>query len=172
VKANRCLAPIFLLLAGCASTKVDVTGPGAGSALCEPRQPSLVLWTAQWRPDQKDAAGRETAAWQGIEQFFLHSSCFGRAEVHNASAPPAGATGFGRIIAITVRELGPVVRIGSPSLVEGGTEVVIETRVTDGNGRLLADLRTHWQHGGAFVIKGTGSLERDMTEALRATLRQ
>ncbi|HEY2337874.1 MAG TPA: hypothetical protein VGI18_10965 [Burkholderiales bacterium] len=138
--------------------------------LCTPqdRSPVLVLWSAKWRPDQKDVAERETAAWQGIQQFFVRSSC--RTEIRSADTTPSDTRGFGKVVAITVRELGPVLRIGLPVPVEGGTEVVFESKVTDGrSGRTLAELRTHWQNGGAFVVKGTRTLVEDMTSALTAT---
>jgi hypothetical protein len=35
---------------------------------------------------------------------------------------------------------------------------------------ILADLRTHWQHGGPGVIKGVGTLEDDMRAALAAVM--
>ena len=160
---------LCLALAGCASTKVDISG-SADRPPCRPDLSTLVLWTAKWRPDQKDIPERETAAWHGIQKFFIGSSCFGTAEIRSSTALPSDTAAFGRVIAITVRELGPVVRIGLPSLVEGGTEVVIEIKVFDGRTREpLADLRTHWQNGGAFVIKGVGTLEQDMTAALVAT---
>ena len=128
----------------------------------------LVLWSTKWRPDQKDVAEREAAAWQGIQQFFIRSSC--RTEIRSADAVPADTRGFGKVVAISVRELGPVVRIGLPVPLEGGTEVVFESKVLDGrDGKTLAELRTHWQNGGPFVLKGTRTLAEDMTSALTAT---
>lgn len=168
----RGLTPIFLAacLAGCASTRVEVSGPGAGTLLCLPgeKAPTLVLWSTHWRPDQKDILEREAAAWRGIQQFFIRSSC--RTEIRSAAEIPADTAAFGRVVAITVRELGPVLRIGLPVPVEGGTEVVLESKVLDGrSGKALAELRTHWQNGGAFVVKGTRTLAEDMTAALVAT---
>jgi hypothetical protein len=73
-------------------------------------------------------------------------------------------------VLLTVRELGPVVRIGSPSLLEGGTEVVVDVKAFNNvTGAHLVDLRMHWRDGGPFVIKGVGTLAQDMTDALRAT---
>jgi hypothetical protein len=34
----------------------------------------------------------------------------------------------------------------------------------------MADVRTHWQNGGTFIIKGVKTLEEDMSAALRSTL--
>jgi len=136
-----------------------------------PPQPTLVIWAAQWRSDQKDVPARETAAWEGIQQYFIRLNC--HTEIRAGTALPGDASAFGRVVAVTVRELGPVLRITLPSILEGGTEVVVQIRVFDGrSGAQLADLRTHWQHGGPFFVSGTGSLERDMTEALAAALRQ
>jgi hypothetical protein len=127
-----------------------------------------VLWSTQWRPDQKDPAGRDAAAWQGIQRYFFRSLC--KVEIRNSGTVPADAKAFGRVVLLTVRELGPVVRIGSPSLLEGGTEVVMDVKATsNATGAQLADLRMHWKDGGPFVIKGTAGLAEDMQEALRAT---
>jgi hypothetical protein len=138
--------------------------------LCTPqdRLPVLVLWGTKWRPDQKDVVDREAAAWQGIQQFFIRSIC--RTEIRSADAVPDDTRAFGKVVAITVRELGPVVRIGLPVPLEGGTEVVFESKVLDGrSGKTLAELRTHWQNGGPFVVKGVKTLPEDMTAALVAT---
>lgn len=62
-------------------------------------------------------------------------------------------------------------RIGIPSIVEGGTEVMLELRLLDvPTSTAQAKVRTHWSNGGTFVVKGVGSLERDMSAALAAAL--
>jgi hypothetical protein len=153
---------LCLALAGCASTKVETTGT-AERPLCRPELSALVAWTPAWRPDQKDVAGREAAAQRGIERFFAGSGCFSKTVVRRSSAVESG---FQRVIFITVRELGPVIRIGVPYLLAGGTEVVLDIRILD----TPADFRVHWKNGGAFVIKGVGTLEQDMVSALAAAL--
>jgi hypothetical protein len=61
--------------------------------------------------------------------------------------------------------------IGIPVIVEGGTEAVLEIRVLDTqSSKSIANLRTHWQNGGTFVIKGVKSLPQDMKSALQAAL--
>ena len=115
---------------------------------------------------------REAAAWQGIQKFFIGSACFGKAEIREGGTVPADISGFGRVVVVTVRELGPILVIGSPSVLQGGTEVVIETKVIDGPSRqTLADQRTHWKNGGPFVVKGVATLEQDMRSALAAAFR-
>jgi hypothetical protein len=164
------VAALLVSLGGCASTTVDVSGPGAGRPVCLSQGSTLVLWTTNWRPDQKDVANREAAAGRGLQQFFVHSGC--PVEIRKAASSPAVGKAYDQIIVVTVRELGPVVRIGSPSVVEGGTEVVLETKILDGGtGKVLADLHTHWQNGGAFVLKGVATLEQDMTKALEETFK-
>jgi lipopolysaccharide transport protein LptA len=71
-----------------------------------------------------------------------------------------------------VRELGPVVKLlGSPVLVEGGTEVVLDIRVAvPATGESVADFRAHWQHGGPWALKGVATLEQDIGSALQAAL--
>ena len=152
------------MLGGCASTTVDMSGPGARERWCDPSLSALVLWTPDWRPDQKDVPAREAAAQRGIDRFFSGSGCFSKAVVHRSSTVEAG---FQRVIFIKVRELGPIVVIGSPSILEGGTEVVLDIKVLD----TPAEFRTHWKNGGAFVIKGVGTLEQDMAEALGAAFK-
>jgi len=72
-----------------------------------------------------------------------------------------------RVILLVVRELGPRLMIGLPSLIEGGTEVILEIRVTAQDSTTsLANFRTHWQKGGPFYIKGVKTLDADMKTAL------
>ena len=75
------------------------------------------------------------------------------------------------MLVIVVRELGPILRIGIPSIVEGATEVVLELRLLDvATSSAQANVRTHWWNGGTLVVKGVGSLERDMSAALAVAL--
>jgi hypothetical protein len=177
-------------IVGCASTKVETSGLVPKLPLCQAqdeRITALVLWQPQWRPDQKEVRLREGAARRGIEQFFMESGCYSKADVFRPLAQDtAGAISDeealrlaanhpstpSRVIVITVRELGPIVKLfGSPALVEGGTEVVLELRALDvTNGNILANFRSHWQNGGAWVIKGVASLEQDMRAALTVAL--
>ncbi len=184
-----CLA-ICLLAASCASTKFETSGSAPTRPLCQERGQSrsaLVLWGPQWRTDQKDVHSREEAARTGIESFLSSSGCFARYEVRrlasgDASAAPSRQELLAlaattnptpdRVLAITVRELGPIVKLlSSAALVEGGTEVVLGiTAAAVDSGALLANHETHWQHGGAMVVRGTSSLSQDMRAALSASL--
>jgi hypothetical protein len=177
-------------ISGCASTKVETSGLVPGHPLCQAKDErisALALWQPQWRPDQKNVPLREASAQRGIELFFSESGCYSKTDVlRPVPQDRAGAisdeealglaanhpSAPSRLIVITVRELGPVVKLfGFPALVEGGTEVVLELRALDvTNGRLLANFRSHWQNGGAFVIKGVASLEQDMRAALTVAL--
>jgi hypothetical protein len=156
-------------LAGCASTKVETTGP-AVRPLCRADATATVVWAPKWRADQKDVEEREAAAYRGIERFFAESRCFAKVVIIRDDGRVLDLGGD-RFVAIRVRELGPVVRIGSPVVVEGGTEVVLELKVLDARTlEVLADLRTHWQNGGPGVIKGVAKLDEDMRAALAAVL--
>jgi len=158
--------PLFLL-AGCASTTVEMSGPGARDRWCAPDLSAEAVWSPAWRADQKEPAAREAIAERGIRRFFAESGCFASAVVSRAgSGLPASVD---RTIVITVRELGPILTIGSPSVVQGGTEVVLDVKVVD-NGAERAGFRVHWKYGGAFVVRGVGGLEGDMVAALRAAL--
>ena len=177
-------------LAGCASTKVETSGAVAKQPLCQAsgeQLSGLVLWGPAWRADQKDVALREAAAQRGLEQFFAQSGCFSKVDVRRLAGDssviaPSDAQVLAlaaastltpdRALVVKVRELGPVVRVlSSPALVEGGTEVVLEVRALNvRTGEPLANHRTHWRNGGAFVIKGVQTLEQDMGAALQAAL--
>jgi hypothetical protein len=169
-------------LLGCASTTVETSGAGMREPLCHDgsvKRSALVYWRPQWRPDQKEPALREAAAQRGIERFFGDLSCIADIRRHSGEIPSdaellrlaGGAPAPDRVVLIVVRELGPKLVIGIPAIVEGGTEVLIDVRVLDVRGaRSLADVRTHWQNGGTFVIKGANSLDQDMSAALAAAL--
>jgi hypothetical protein len=179
------VAACSVLLAACATTQVQNTGAPPSQSLCQTGDAplsALVLWSPRWRPDQKDVPLREAAAQRGLENFFAPpASCYARSALMRASTagvfsePQAMILAASvrpmpdRIIIVTVKELGPVVKLlSSAKLLEGGTEVVLETRLLDArSGALLADRRTHWQNGGAFVIKGVSTLDQDMQAALQ-----
>lgn len=176
-----------LLLGGCASTTVDLSrSPPAGVRCQAPgeRVTALVLWGPRWRPDQKDVPLREAAAEQGIKEFFATSNCFARSQVRRVPLPAPIATERldeiiaetspkpDRVLTIAVRELGPIVKLlASLALVEGGIDVLLEISSYNGtspNPRF--DFSVHWQHGGPWVLKGTGTLREDIQSALAAAL--
>ena len=76
------------------------------------------------------------------------------------------------LIVLTVRELGPTVKLlSSAALIEGGTEVVVDVAVVR-PGRREADreFSIRWQDGGPGVVKGVQTLPSDMAAALKAGL--
>lgn len=163
------------VLTGCASTTTQLTS-SPQPPVCQHAAHAMVQWTAHWRPDQKDIPAREAAASEGISQFFAQSGCFASVRVQRASqSSPAQveATGtlYDRLIVITVRELGPILKIGSSvALVEGGTEVVLDIAEYKLAGSTPRMFSVHWQHGGPGVVKGVASLPQDMQAALTAGL--
>jgi hypothetical protein len=184
---GRALLLAAALLAGCASTTVETTGSALKAPLCKPGEAPrsiYVVWGPEWRSDQKEPAERETLAQKGIEEFLAGLPCLNAVGVKRfpaggamptneqllnlarSATPPADVA-----VLVVVHELGPILLIGIPVIVEGGTEVVIDVRVLEtATSRTLAESRTHWKNGGTFVIKGTGSLAKDMASALRAAL--
>jgi hypothetical protein len=181
----------LLVLSGCASTHFQITGQVAQQPLCQ--QPgeqvsALVFWGPKWRPDQKNVPRREAAAQRGIEQFFSTSECFAKVKVtrkvgdrESIELPAAEVPGLAasyasdpdRLLFITVRELGPIVKLfSSLALIEGGTDVVLEIRaISPSTGQITADFTAHWQNGGPWVIKGVSTLEQDMASALQEALK-
>lgn len=182
--AAACVAVV-----GCASTKVQTSGRALRAPLCEPSKPklsALVLWGPRWRPDQKEPQLREAAALRGIVEFFDSTGCLSDVDVRryadDSSAPVPTDDQLlriaqeskplpDRVVLVVVRELGPRLEFGIPTLVEGSTEVVLDVRVLDAKAAAtLAEVRTYWRNGGTFVVRGVGSLDHDMSDALRSTL--
>lgn len=137
--------------------------------------PALIQWSPQWRSDQKDMPEREIAAEAGIRKFLQESRCFAsyvvqRGSVSTDTKSPVANT---RIVTITVRELGPVLKIlSSPALIEGGTEVVLDIVVQDSASMdKVQKFTVRWANGGAGVVKGVASLPDDMAAALTAALK-
>lgn len=185
------LPSLFALafMAGCASTTIETSGSPPKLALCQADQPALstvVYWATQWRPDQKEPQLREAAALRGIEDFLKGTGCLAVTGVHRLPAEkplPANdellrlaadsAPVAERVLLIVVRELGPRLTIGIPVIVEGGTEVLIDVRLlAPKSSESLANAQMRWRNGGAFVIKGVKTLDRDMSAALEALLMQ
>jgi hypothetical protein len=124
---------------------------------------------------------REAAAERGLRDFLRTSNCFTKSELRRAatSSPEAlgvevaaAASQFSRAVVVIVRELGPVLKIGSSlGIVDGGTEVVLDLAEYRLPGSTPARTFTvHWRHGGPGVIRGVATLPRDMMAALTAAL--
>jgi hypothetical protein len=180
-----------LWLSGCASTHFQSTGEAPQQPLCQglnEQASALVFWGPKWRPDQKNVPFREAAAQRGIERFFSASKCFAQVRIirkigdrESIDLSPeevsalAGAYGNtpGQLLFITVRELGPIVKLfSSLALVEGGTDVVLEIRaVSPSTGQTITNFTAHWRNGGPWVIKGVKTLEQDMASALQEALK-
>ncbi len=171
----------WAVLCGCATTTVNVT-PSLQTPVCDSAVSALVLWAPQWRQEQKDVPKREAAAEAGLKEFLQTSGCFKNSELRRMSnmtptvvaSEVASANGqWDKVVAITLRELGPVVKLlSSLALIEGGTEVVLQ--VAEYIPPAEAAIRTftvHWQNGGPGIIKGVASLPQDMQAALTMGLR-
>ena len=159
--------------------------PSPQAPVCERSADALVLWAPAWRADQKDLTQRETMAADGLKQFFAESGCFARTELRRiadtssatvssqSATTAASATGpFTRLVVLEVRELGPVVKLlSSPSLIEGGTEAVLQVAVYGPSGLARErEYSVHRRNGGPGVVKGVASLAGDMQQALAAAL--
>jgi hypothetical protein len=149
--------------------------------LCERSAKARIFWASNWRPDQKDVPAREEAAANGIARFFSQSDCFSSAVIQRLVDPSAAAieaavaearTRDERVVTITVRELGPIVKIGTTlAILEGATEVVVEFseyRPPDTVPRRT--FAVQWRNGGAGIVKGVASLPQDMQAALSAAM--
>ena len=187
--SNQLSAALILLafFIGCSSTTIETTGSMLTEPLCrvgDPAVPTLVYWGPQWRPDQKEPELREAAASRGIHDFLKRAGCLTILGIHRLSwtkQPPSdeellrlaskSTPASERVILIVVRELGPRLVIGIPAILEGGTEVLIDVWVLNSRtSELLASTHTLWRNGGKFVIKGTKTLEQDISSALSSVL--
>jgi hypothetical protein len=174
--ASWVAAALLGACAGTPSTRVTITPPDQ-APVCLPQSAlkASVLWRTQWRADQKDVPDREAAAAQGITRFFADGVCFQSAAVvrtqvgGSAFDVPAGSD---RLIVLTVRELGPTVKLlSSAALVEGGTEVVVDVALYGPERREAErEFSIRWQDGGPGVVKGVQTLPSDMAAALKAGL--
>jgi len=174
--ASLVAAALLGACAGTATTQVTLTPPDQ-APVCQPQAAlkASVFWRTQWRADQKDVPEREAAAVQGITRFFADGGCFPSVAVARVEAGrsdfsvPAGAD---LLIVLTVRELGPTVKLlSSAALVEGGTEVVVDVAVVrPGRRETDREFSIRWQDGGPGVVKGVQTLPSDMAAALKAGL--
>ena len=175
-----------LIICGCAGTNIVTYAIVRKPPLCQMQsapESALVLWGPAWRENQKEVALREEIAARAIDQFFTTAPCYSKVEVLKSVAgrsaielsdaealkfAVASNGGYDKIIILRVEELGPVVMLHpSPILWEGGTEVVLRIRVLNTKtSSLEADVTSHWKNGGAFILKGTKTLERDMEAVL------
>jgi len=174
------LAFVQLAVAGCASTTVSGLIPSPQSPVCQRETTAVILWTTQWRADQKDVADREAAAADGLGKFFAESGCFGSVSVRRLPENSAGLVQDAvakararneKVVLVSVRELGPTVKIGTAlAVVEGGTEVVLDLTEYEPSKPMPRTFSVHWRNGGPGVVKGVATLPQDMQAALAAGL--
>ena len=173
-------AAVVLAVGGCVSTTTIKVSPSPQIPVCEASTTALVLWRTHWRADQKDVIARETAAAAGIGQFLESSGCFKSASLerlpqlseelakHTAAA---AANRSDKVVLISVRELGPTVKIGtSLALIDGGTEAVLDVYEFISGKTTPRIFTVQWSSGGPGVLKGVASLPQDMQAALAAAL--
>ena len=116
-----------------------------------------------------------------LGQFFESSGCFKSAALQRLAqnadefaqaAAAEAANHHPKVVLITVRELGPTVKIGaSLALVEGGTEVVFDVSEFSPQSPWPRQFTVQWRDGGPGVIKGVAGLKHDMRAALAAGLK-
>lgn len=174
------LASALLAIGGCASTITSQLTPSPQGPVCQSSSRALILWTPQWRADQKDVVAREAAAADGLSQFFEKSGCFesvslrrlpGNSKEVIQHAVTEVTTGNEKVVLVTVRELGPTVRIGaSLALVDGGTEVVLDISEYEPAKPGPRTFTVQWRSGGPGILKGVATLPHDMQAALAAGL--
>ena len=181
IPQSPALATAFALaLCGCAATTSTQITPSPQQPVCHASSTAMVVWAPHWRPDQKDVQAREVAASEGIARFFNESGCFASVSVRRVphlsasqiqSATSDAALRHVKLVTLAVRELGPVVRLGSSvALVEGGTEVVIDIEEYKQPDATPRSFSVHWRNGGPGVIKGVATLPQDIHAALVAAL--
>jgi hypothetical protein len=165
------------LLGACASTTTVTLSPPAQAPICQPQSAlkAAVLWRTGWRADQKDVAQREAAAAQGMTRFFSETRCFQSTSLARADADRSTFSvpqGSDLLLVLTVRELGPTVKLlSSAALLEGGTEVVVDVaQYRPGRNGPDRQFTITWRDGGPGVVKGVQTLPDDLASALRSGL--
>lgn len=168
---------VGVLLGACSATTTVAIWPADQGAVCQPQSglKAAVRWGTGWRADQKDVLAREAAAAQGVADFFAGAKCFASVVIARADASspePVVPPGSDLLLVLTVRELGPTVKLfASAALIDGGTEVLIDVaRYLPGGREPDRQFTIHWRNGGPGVIKGVQSLPADMSAALQAGL--
>lgn len=187
VPARIAALTAIIVLGGCASTRIDITGSALKEPLCQVGSSpvaTVIFWGTQWRPDQKEPQHREAAALKGIQDFVAQTPCLAVSDIRrvpsgspvptdqdlirSVSTPSGGPE---RVVLVMVHELGPHLSFGIPVIVEGGTEAIIDVRVLQTHTfAVLASTRIEWRNGGRFIVKGVRSLDEDMRAALHAAL--
>jgi hypothetical protein len=173
-------AAVLLALGGCAATTTAQLSPAPQAPVCGKSTTAVVFWTTRWRADQKDVPAREAAAADGINAFFGTSGCFKSVSIQHLqqhsmetiqTAVEQATTDQAKVVLIAIRELGPTVRIGgSPALIEGGTEVVLDISEYEAAKAAPRRFTVAWRNGGPGVLKGVASLPHDMQAALATGL--
>jgi len=165
------------LLSACAATTTVITTPPGQAPVCQPDTDLRVAvrWGTNWRLDQKDVVNREAAASKGITDFFASAKCFRSSSVSRSGASNGKSRvpeGSDLLLLLTVRELGPVVKLlSSAALVEGGTEAVVDVALFRPRQDLpIRQFTIQWRDGGPGVLKGVRTLPQDMASALAAGL--
>jgi len=174
------LALIVAALAGCASTQVEWAGTAPPAPVCragEPPLPMRLQWRPRWRADQKEPERREAAVREGLQRFVAGAACLSVAAIERWDddevpvATPSTAPNAPARLWIEVTELGPVLKVGSPTVVEGGTEVRLRLVFHDPRrGPTVSRTEVHWRHGGPFVVRGVATLADDLADALVRSL--
>lgn len=171
-------AAVLLALSGCASVTTSELIPSPQAPVCKSTATAAILWVAQWRPDQKDVHAREAAIAEGLTQFLKRPGCFQSTSLRRLADSSAATindavaesrTRNDSVVVITVRELGPTVKIGaSLALVEGGTEVVLQFSEYVSARPAPRTFTVQWRSGGPGILKGIATLPQDMQAALTA----
>lgn len=93
-------------------------------------------------------------------------------QAHEHAAAAASACTADVVLVVVVRELGPMLRLGSlAALVEGGTEAILDFTACASRPAIPArSFTAHWQNGDPGVVKGVASLPADIESALAASL--
>ena len=172
------LSMLCLALSGCGTTTTVHISPSPQDPVCAAVSSAKILWTTDWRADQKDVSDRELAAATGLDRFFQSASCFKSTSIQRIASGSTQSSGpiitaaireFDKVVLITIREFGPVIKIGaSLALVEGGTEVVFDTYEQVSTNLATRKFKTVWNSGGPGVVKGVGTLPDDLQAALSA----
>lgn len=173
------------ILAGCSTVSIDDAVSTGKPPLCKIGSPFLgkvaVVLKTNWRTNQKEPEARANMARKAIKAAFSNFSCGSLSTpgglflfpVMTSGQEPAlrkqfGEKGVSTLVIITLKELGPLLKISLPALWTGETEIKFDMRVVKTQtGEELLNLIHHRLDGGPFVIRNAQQSSKVFEGALK-----
>ena len=156
-------------ISACSSTEIDRSSDFGSPPLCAQGVDLgnvAILVSTDWRPDQKEPAGRERMIHETLLETFAGVECGTFVGIGEISATSADT-----LVEIKVREFGPQLTLSFPVLISGNTDVDFSMVVTDAqSGEVILNVSEHRRSGGPFIVRSLQAVPSTFEEALRSIL--